>query len=402
MEIAKIEVRLTDCRIRQQREIPRGIAGGKIRFLFGAEWEGLETIAVFQGAVTRDVPIENAVAVMPQEVTSVAGVPVRVGIYGWDEEKGLVIPTLWAELGTVKPSADPSGDPAGDPEFAPWVELRQDVGDLSKLQTDARANLVLAVNEIAANAKAASNTAREAQAASREAVVALKEIGGALTKDVEALQANVQDLGEDVAGMEEQIAKIIADLNYKPIEITGISDNVGTVEKGVTVATLDVSWTLNKEPVSQTLGGETIPNDVRSKTVDMTGRTSVTLTVTDERGHTDSDSAGYNAYNGVYYGVLEDGVAIDRDAILSLNKKIQNSRGVTFTADCTGGKRIAYAIPASGYGTPSFQDANGKLPIDMTQVPGNISFRNDYDYTTDYKVWLSTYVLNKSFTVSVT
>lgn len=202
--------------------------------------------------------------------------------------------------------------------------------------------------------------------------------------------------------IQQDIAKIIDDMNYKPIDITAISDNVGTVEKGVTVATLDVSWTLNKEPVSQTLGGETIPNDVRSTTVDMTGRTSVTLVVTDERGHTDSASAGYNAYNGVYYGVLEDGVTIDRDAILSLGKKVQDSRGVTFTADCTGGKRIAYAIPASGYGTPVFQDLDIKMPIDMTQVPGTVSFKNIHEYTTDYKVWLSTYVLDRSFSVGVT
>ena len=229
-----------------------------------------------------------------------------------------------------------------------------------------------------------------------------EELTEDLAKDLESVKGTVEDLETNVSEMEQQIADIIADLNYKPIDITAISDNVGTVEKGVAVATLDVSWTLNKDPVIQTIGGETIPNDVRSKTVDMTGKTSVTLVVTDERGHTDSASAGYNAYNGVYYGVLEDGVTIDRDAILSLNKKIQNSRGVTFTADCTGGKRIAYAIPASGYGTPVFQDVNTKLPIDMTQVPGTVSFRNIHDYTTDYKVWLSTHVLDRAFTVSVT
>ena len=229
------------------------------------------------------------------------------------------------------------------------------------------------------------------------------ELGGdVLAEYVENLQDDMDILEASVSGMEQQIADIIADLDYTPIEITAISDNVGTVEKGVAVATLDVSWTLNKDPVSQTLGGETIPNDVRSRTVDMTGRTSVTLTVTDERGHTDSASAGYNAYNGVYVGVLEDGVTIDSAAILSLNKKVQNSRGVTFTADCTGGKRIAYAIPASGYGTPVFQDVNTKLPIDMTQVPGTVSFRNIHDYTTDYKVWLSTHALDRAFTVSVT
>lgn len=403
MRIAKIAVGTVHAEASDLIPIPKGLAGATVSFSFDDPlWATLEKIAVFRGCCTKDVELSGEEAVLPQEVISVPGVPVRVGIYGWDAEKGLVIPTLWADLGTVKPSADASGDPAGDPEFAPWVELRQDVGDLESLQTDSRASLVAAVNEIADNAKTAAKAAGDAQQAANNAQTAVYELGEVLAGDVEELQVNVEILKTDVAGMGQQIEKIIADLNYTPIDITGISDNVGTVEKGVTVATLDVSWTLNKEPVSQTLGGETIPNDIRSTMVDMTGRTSVTLVVTDERGHTDSASAGYNAYNGVYYGVLEDGLTIDRDAILSLTKKIQSGRGVTFTADCTGGKRIAYAIPASGYGTPVFQDVNTKFPVDMTQVPGTVSFKNIHEYTTDYKVWLSTNVLDRPFTVAVT
>jgi hypothetical protein len=191
-------------------------------------------------------------------------------------------------------------------------------------------------------------------------------------------------------------------MSYVAIDITSISNNIGTVEKGVTVPEMTVTWKLNKTPASQTLAGEAVDASARSKTVSMEGRTSVTLTVTDERGAKDSASTGYNSYNGVYYGVLEDGSAIDSAAILSLAKKVQNSRGVTFTANLGDGARIAYAIPASGYGAPVFQDYNTKYPVDMTLVtPEGIQFTNVHGYTTKYNVWLSTNVLEGSVTVVV-
>ena len=206
---------------------------------------------------------------------------------------------------------------------------------------------------------------------------------------------------DEVLKIQKDILDLRDDMNYKPIDITGISNNIGTVEKGVVISEMKVTWSLNKTPKTQTLGGEVVDTSVRSKTVDMTGRTSITLSVTDERDAKDSASTGYNSYNGVYYGILADGAIIDSAAILSLNKKIQSGRGVTFTADCTSGARIVYAIPATGYGTPVFQDVNTKFPMDMTQIPDTIKFTNIHGYTTDYKVWLSTNVLDRPFTVAV-
>lgn len=207
----------------------------------------------------------------------------------------------------------------------------------------------------------------------------------------------------DFVIVQTTVANMKADMEYVPIEIIKIYNNIGTVEKGTEVKEMLVTWELNKDPEEQTLGGYKfkVPNDDRSSTVPMEGRTSVELVVTDERGATDSESTGYKAYNGVYYGVLSDGADINSAVILSLNKKIQNTKGVTFTADCTGGKRIAYAIPSTGYGAPTFQDVNTKLPIDMTQVPDPIQFTNVHGYTTEYKVWLSTNVLKQPFTVAV-
>ena len=206
---------------------------------------------------------------------------------------------------------------------------------------------------------------------------------------------------EEVSKIQQDIVKLREDMNYVAIDITSISNNIGTVEKGVAVPERTVTWALNKDPVSQTLDGESLGVDVREKTGSMDGRTSVTLTVTDERGATDSASTGYNSYNGVYYGVLADSDSfVDSAAILSLDKKIQGGRGVTFTAYLGDGARIAYAIPV-GYGTPVFKDAVNGYGVDMVLAANNLPFTNIHGYTTGYNVWLSRNILKDTLTVVV-
>lgn len=218
-------------------------------------------------------------------------------------------------------------------------------------------------------------------------------------EDQEKVVADVLD-SETIQKMQQDITDIISDMNYIPIDITKISNNVGTVEKGKTVSEMTVTWTVNKEPVSQSLAGVDIDVTERSKTVDMTGITSVTLIVKDERDKTDSASTGYNSYNGVYYGVLEDGTEIDSAAVLSLNKKIQSGRGITFTVNPANTQRIAFAIP-TGYGTPTFKDANTGFQADMF-LAKTFNFTNVHDYVTEYNVWLSTNIVPGSITVAVT
>ena len=201
----------------------------------------------------------------------------------------------------------------------------------------------------------------------------------------------------------EELAKMkqdIADLKYVPIDITKISNNVGTVEKGVKVTDMTVSWAVNKTPTSQTVDGAAVDVSARSKIVDMTGKTSVTVTVTDERGKTDSASTGYNAYNAVYYGTMDDGTVIDRNAILALSKKVQNSRGITFTTNPSTNQRIAYALPVA-YGTPSFKDAETGFQVPMVLAAENYAFENAHNYVEGYNVWLSENVISNSKKVVV-
>lgn len=222
----------------------------------------------------------------------------------------------------------------------------------------------------------------------------------------ELTDADMKDITDRVLNSDEiaQIQKDLADLKYTPIYITSISNNVGTVEKGYPVSQMKVNWQVNKDPVSQTVDGVAVDVSARSKVVNMTNKTSVKVTATDERGKTASASTGYNAYNAVYYGTMDDGTEINRDAILALGlqgKKVQNSKGVTFTTNPTENQRIAYALPASGYGTPSFKDADTGFQIPMYIAKENFAFENAHGYTENYNVWLSVNIIANSKKVVV-
>lgn len=186
----------------------------------------------------------------------------------------------------------------------------------------------------------------------------------------------------------KQLEADIADLKYKPIDITGISNTVGTVELGTVVNTLTVKWTLNKTPVSQTFDGAAINVSQRSITLEnqalVTDR-SFAVTVTDERNAKDSASTAVTFRNGVYYGVLTDGVKIDSAAVLGLNKRLQGSKGITFTANAGSLQRIVYALPVR-YGTPAFWVGGFEGGFSLAKT---FDFTNASGYTESYNVWLS-------------
>lgn len=192
-------------------------------------------------------------------------------------------------------------------------------------------------------------------------------------------------------------------LKYEPIDITSITNNVRSAEIGSTVNSVKVSWSLNRSPASQTVTvkvGDTVVQTVDVATTDraailtdlnLTEKTIFTVDVADERGATNSEDTGLYFYNGVYYGVLEDGVTLDSAAILSLKKNVQNGRSISsFTAEAGTTQRIAYALPNS-YGTPTFKDIESGFQAGFylaTEEP--IQFTNDYEHMELYNIWLST------------
>lgn len=116
--------------------ITRGIVGAKVQIVYDSSvWTGLRKTVVFEGSgVTRDVLDAGEIVEIPPEVASEANSRIRMGIYGVSDDGSVVVPTIWAELGRVRYSADPSGDESTAPELPVWAQLD---GRVKKLESQA-------------------------------------------------------------------------------------------------------------------------------------------------------------------------------------------------------------------------------------------------------------------------
>lgn len=138
MNIANIEVSGVRALTRDHAIIPAGIVGATVNFTFtDPRWEELTKIAVFQGCTVRDAVMGDGPVVIPHETVAQPGCLLRVGVYGVDADRNLVIPTLWATVGMVRDGTDPSGDESVDPTLPVWAQLAQRVDEMETLVSQA-------------------------------------------------------------------------------------------------------------------------------------------------------------------------------------------------------------------------------------------------------------------------
>ena len=126
MERAKIKVSGVHAVPVCLKDIPRGIKGATVRFEYADPlWDGLSKTVVFKGSgVTKDILDAGEVVKVPPEVVARAGQPLLVGVYGTDADGNQAIPTLWADLGRIRPAANPSGDTSTDESLPVWAQLQ--------------------------------------------------------------------------------------------------------------------------------------------------------------------------------------------------------------------------------------------------------------------------------------
>lgn len=133
MNLTTIVVTGVSARSMQHVSVPAGIQGGTVIFDFlDPQWEGLTKTAVFSGNVIRSAVLDGNMAVIPRETVAEAGDTLKVGIYGVDGKNNLVIPTLWATVGSIQEATVPSEDPGTDPELPIWAQLAAEVEELRK------------------------------------------------------------------------------------------------------------------------------------------------------------------------------------------------------------------------------------------------------------------------------
>lgn len=148
MIIAQIKIRGARASVDWRKAITAGMIGAQVQIDYNDEiWDSLHKTVVFRGAVTKDVITDAEVVTIPAEVVAKHNVVLKVGVYGVDADGNLAIPTIWADLGTVRDSADPSGDTTTDPALPVWAQIQAMIGNLDELDTAAKNNLVAAVNE---------------------------------------------------------------------------------------------------------------------------------------------------------------------------------------------------------------------------------------------------------------
>lgn len=148
MIVAKIQVSGAIARTLYKKVIPAGIVGAQVEFEYDTDvWKGLHKTVVFRGPVTKDVVTDENIVTIPKEVAEKPRSLLIVGVYGVDAEGNLAIPTVWADLGIVRESANPSGDTTTDPSLPVWAQIQGMIGNLDELDTEAKNNLVAAVNE---------------------------------------------------------------------------------------------------------------------------------------------------------------------------------------------------------------------------------------------------------------
>ena len=133
----------------QSEPLTSGMVGQQIHFEYSHDFDGLTLTAVFtNGKTTVDVLNPGNQCVIPHEVLDTVGTLVKVGIYAVRGNE-LVIPTVYATIGIVQKGADPSGDVSVDPTLPVWAQIQGIIGNLNDLSTEAKNNLVAAINEAA-------------------------------------------------------------------------------------------------------------------------------------------------------------------------------------------------------------------------------------------------------------
>lgn len=133
----------------QSEPLTSGMVGQPIEFEYSPDFDGLTLTAVFtNGETTVDMLNPGNQCMIPHEVLDTVGTLVKVGIYATRGNE-LVIPTVYAAIGIVLKGADPSGDVSADPTLPVWAQIQGIIGNLNDLNTEAKNNLVAAINEAA-------------------------------------------------------------------------------------------------------------------------------------------------------------------------------------------------------------------------------------------------------------
>ena len=189
------------------------------------------------------------------------------------------------------------------------------------------------------------------------------------------------------------------ELTYKPIKIESFSPDDSIFEKGQTVTSVTLRWSLNAVPKTQKLDGETVSGRSKTFTGSWKSATSWRLDVTDEKGASDYATTSIDFYSRVYYGTSSYS-SIGEEVIKSFTGVLRGNKESSIILTADEGEYIYYCHPTS-YGLCGFIDAFTGFPYAF-EAPQIVSVTNAFGYTENYYVYRSTYAIKGQAKITVT
>lgn len=179
-------------------------------------------------------------------------------------------------------------------------------------------------------------------------------------------------------------------LFYVTPDVSGFSNNVGSVEIGSTITSVVLNWSLNKTMTSASINqsiGSVLGVLTYTHSTSFTTDRTYTITVSDG---TNSDSASTAIYfrSKRYWGTNAN-TSLDSTAILALSGELSTSKTKSWSQNGNG-QYIYYVYPAS-FGTATFT-VNGLLSTSWTLSVQ--SHTNASGYSSSYNVYRTNNVQN--------
>lgn len=124
-----------------------GMVGIPVTIACDGAWDGLKkTLVCRGGSIVKTILNVRGTATVAHECM-VPNQTLFIGIEGRNADGTLVIPTVWARCGLICSGATTDADPSADPTLPVWAQIQSMIGSLDNLNTQAKNNLVAAINE---------------------------------------------------------------------------------------------------------------------------------------------------------------------------------------------------------------------------------------------------------------
>lgn len=142
MEIAKVAISNNVAKVLDKRCVTAGMIGATVSVSFDETWDGMAKTYVWRGnGIIKDDPL--ATGKVPVEVIAQPMGRLYLGVYGTCE--GVATPTVWADLGQIRPGALPSGDETTDPNLPVWAQIREELSCAPVVKTGEPGQSVIVV-----------------------------------------------------------------------------------------------------------------------------------------------------------------------------------------------------------------------------------------------------------------